>query len=145
MRLNLISGQQCVRDFFLCLNENASSWPDIFSCFGFQLTHSTSCCACNHTNKHETTQMYIELEVPGDNCKLSDSIDDYLNTSSLVGMFCESKCQKIVEKEKTSIISSTAETEFLLVILSRAVQTRDGFQFNSNRTISTDDIYIRYK
>ena len=84
VRLNLISGQQCVRDFFICLKENVQSWPDVFSCFGFKVTHSTNCCACNQTNQHETLQMYIELDVPPDGCELTNSIDDYLNTSSLV-------------------------------------------------------------
>ena len=38
LRLNLLSGQQCVRDFFLCLNENFLSWPDVFLSFGFKIT-----------------------------------------------------------------------------------------------------------
>ena len=48
LRLNLISGQQCVRDFFLCLNENMMNWPDVFSAFAFKISHSTECCSCNY-------------------------------------------------------------------------------------------------
>ena len=40
VRLDLVQGQQCIRDFFLCLEENVENWPDVFSCFGFRLTHS---------------------------------------------------------------------------------------------------------
>ena len=87
--------------------------------------------------------MYIELDVPPDSCELSKSIDDYLNTSSLVGLRCESQCQRIVQKEKASILTRNDEINFLLVILSRAVATVDGYQFNSNRTISTNDVFIR--
>ena len=29
LRLNLNTGQQFVRDFFLCLNENVTNWPDL--------------------------------------------------------------------------------------------------------------------
>ena len=54
LRLNLISGQQCVQDFFLCLNENLLSWPDVFSNFGFNITHSTVCCSCKHVSQSET-------------------------------------------------------------------------------------------
>ena len=144
VRLDLVQGQQCVRDFFLCLEENVENWPDVFSCFGFRLTHSTTCCSCNQTQSFETTQMHIELDVPPDSCELSQSIDDYLNTSSLVGLRCESKCQRIVQKEKTAILTSNEETNFLLVILSRAVETVNGYQFNRNRTISTNDVFIRY-
>ena len=90
--------------------------------------------------------MYGQLgwDVPPDSCELSQSIDDYLNTSSLVDLRCESKCQRIVQKEKTSILTSNEETNFLLVILSRAVETVDGYRFNQNRTISTNDVFIRY-
>ena len=144
VRLNLISGQQCVRDFFICLNENVTSWPDVYSYFGFQVTHSTTCCACNQTNEHETTQMYVELDVPPDGCELTKSIDDYLNTSSLVGMVCEDQCNKrFVQKEKSSILTNTAETEFILVILSRVTQAMDGYHLNTNRTIATQDVCIR--
>ena len=51
LRLDLKSGQQCVRDFFLCLNENLLSWPDVYSTFGFEITHSTKCCSCHHVNQ----------------------------------------------------------------------------------------------
>ena len=87
--------------------------------------------------------MHVELDVPPDSCNLSDSVDDYLNTSSLVEMRCESRCQTIGQKEKSTILTSHNETDFLLVLLSRAVETVDGYQFNRNRTISTIDVYIR--
>ena len=98
---------------------------------------------CNQANQHETLQMYIELDVPPDGCELTNSIDDYLNTSSLVGMVCEDQCKRFVQKEKSSILTSTAETEFILVILSRVTQAMDGFHLNTNRTIATQDVYIR--
>ena len=63
MRLDLYSGQQCVKDFFLCLSENALSWPDVCSSFNFKITHSTECLACHHLNTYETTQLYIEIPV----------------------------------------------------------------------------------
>ena len=87
--------------------------------------------------------MYIELDVPPDNCELTKSIDDSLNTSSLVGMVCEDQCQRLVEKEKSSILTNAEEAEFILVILNRFTQTMDGFALNPNRTISTQDVYIR--
>ena len=103
VRLDLIQGQQCVRDFFLCLQENLTNWPDVFSCFAFRIAHSTTCFGCNHTHVYETTQMYIEVDVPPDSCELSKSIDDYLNTSSLVDMRCDSICQRMVQKEKNKL------------------------------------------
>ena len=31
--LNLQSGYQCVRDFFICIRENLEHWPDVYSNF----------------------------------------------------------------------------------------------------------------
>ena len=143
LRLNLISGQQCVRDFFLCMNENLLSWPDVFFGFSFKITHSTKCCYCNHVNQFETTQMYVELQVPPDNSKLSDHMEEHFNLSSMVGKFCENKCQRFVESEKRSTITSIADTEFIPVILTRAVETMDGFKLSRKKTISTNEVCIR--
>ena len=143
LRLNLISGQQCVRDFFLCLNENFLSWPDLFSSFGFNITHSTECCSCNFVNQSETTQMYLELPVPPNDSNLNEYIEDYFNGSSSVRFFCENGCNNVVQSKKISTLTRAAETEFIVVILRRAVETLDGFQLNRNRTIPTNDVLIR--
>ena len=143
LRLNLKSGQQCVRDFFLCLEENLLNWPDVYSCFGFKLTHSTKCCSCSHGNQSQTTQMYVEVPVPQDNSNLNDKVEEHLNTSSLVGLHCENVCEKFVQVEKSTKLTSVAETDFLIVILTRGVETVDGFQMIKNRTIPTNDVFIR--
>ena len=43
VHLNLESGQQCVRDFFFCIQQNLKNWPDVYSQFSFALNHSTRC------------------------------------------------------------------------------------------------------
>jgi hypothetical protein len=143
MRLNLLNGQQCVRDFFLCLNENFVSWPDLFLRFGFKITHSTKCCTCSQVNQSETTQMYLELQVPPDCSNLNEYIENYLNSSSAVGAYCENQCKKLVQSEKRSTLTTAGETEFIIVILTRAIETLDGFQLNRNRIKATDDVFIR--
>ena len=144
LRLNLSTGQQCVRDFFLCLTENVICWPDVYSTFGFKITHSTKCCGCGQINKSETTRMYLEIPVPPDNSNLNDYVEDYLNSSCLVGVRCENNCQDFVQAEKRSTLKKSAETEFL-VVLTRAIETLDGFKLIKNKTISTDDVFIRYE
>ena len=84
MRLDLISGQQCVGEFFLCINENVLIWPDVYSSFGFKMSHSTSSCACRNVNQSETTQIYVEISVPTESSHLNECIEDYFNTSSLL-------------------------------------------------------------
>ena len=88
-------------------------------------------------------QMHVELQVPTDNSNLNDCIEDYFNTSSLVGSFCENGCQSFVQAEKRSRVSRAADTEFLIVVLTRAIQTMDGFQLNKNKVNPTMDVFIR--
>ena len=142
LRLNLYTGQQCVRDFFLCLNENLLNWPDVFSTFGFKITHSTKCCSCNHINQSETTQMYLEIPVPPDNSNLNEYVEEFLNTGELVGLRCENGCQSFVQAERRSTLTASAETEFLVVVLTRAVETLDGFKLVKNTTLPTNDVFI---
>ena len=144
LRLNLNHGQQCVRDFFLCLNENLVSWPDVYFSFAFKIIHSTKCCTCNQIKESETSQIYIELQVPPDGSNLNDQIEEYFNNSSLIGAFCEIGCKDLVQSEKRSTLTKAAEAEFFTVVLTRAVQTLDGFQINRNKIISTNDVFIRY-
>ena len=142
LRLDLLSGQQCVKDFFICLQENMLSWPDVCSVFNFTVTQSTECCSCETLTTSDTTQLYIEIEVPPDNSHLNNSVEEMLNISELFAMNCEN-CKKLVQKEKRLQLTSASESEFITVILRRTVETLDGYELNKNRTICTDDVFIR--
>ena len=144
LRLNLLHGQQCVRDLFVCLNENVMNWPDVFSHFGFNVTTSFSCDGCGTANSHDILQSYVEFEVPPENADLSEYLGYQYNTSELVGVKCESSCNKMVQKEKRMRISNVEETEFITVILTRTMDTEDGYKFNTNNIESTNDLLIRY-
>ena len=144
LRLNLISGQQCVRDFFLCLEENVLNWPDVYSSFVFKLTHSSECLACNHIHNFETEQIYIELDVPQDGSSLDSCVEDYLCTSTLRGYKCESVCQKFSEFERRTTVTSIDETKFIIILLARGLENLDGYHFNTDKTVATNDIFIRY-
>ena len=143
LRLDLIHGQQCVRDFFLCLDQNVLNWPDVYSSFSFKITHSSQCLSCHHTHQFETDQMYIELSVPQDGLSLNTCVEDYLCTSTLEGFFCESGCNKFNQFERRSTVTKTEDTNYIIVILTRAVHTLDGYQLNNTETVATNDIYIR--
>ena len=140
--LNLISGQQCVRDFFLCLQENILSWPDVCAPLSFDITHSTTCLSCNHVHQFQTNQMYVEIPVPPNHTNLNDYIEEHLNTSSLFGKFCDG-CKQFSEAEKSSKITLANETEYLMIILSRALETLDGFKFIDNEINVTNEVFIR--
>ena len=142
MKLDLYSGQQCVRDFFLCLEENILSWPDVCSSFNFKVTHSTKCSSCENVNTSETTQLYIEIPVPPDNSNLNNFVEKFFNVGEFVNSLC-SNCKQIVKVEKKSELTEAIESEFLIIILRRAIETLDGFELVRNRTISTNDVLIR--
>ena len=143
LRLDLRNGQQCVRDFFLCLNENLVNWPDVHSIFALRITHSSRCSTCKHTSEFETTQLYVEIPVPPNNSALKDSIEDYFNERTTFGGNCDAGCMAFSEKSKWISISNTDEAKFLIVILTRGIVSLDGFQLVKNQIKSTEDIKIR--
>ena len=143
-KFDLFSGEQCVREFLNCLNTNQIFWPDIASTFMFSTSHSTICCSCNHRVQSMTDQLYIELDVPPDNSNLNDYIEEHFNTSDLIGKLCDGGCSKFTQSEKRTQITDSTHVKFLLVVLSRGIQTEHGFGLNKNRTIATNDVFIRY-
>ena len=48
MCLDLIRGQQYVRDFFVCLNENLTNRPDVCSNVCFKIRNPTNCSSCRN-------------------------------------------------------------------------------------------------
>ena len=83
------------------------------------------------------------MPVPHDNANLNDAVEEFFNTSSLVGRFCDDGCQTLTQAENRSRLSLASDTEFFIVILSRAVETLDGFKLVKNRVTPTNDVFIR--
>ena len=144
-RLNLRTGQQCVRDFFICLNLNLTNWSDVFSTFSFVLTHSTECQTCGSKSNHETApQLYLELDVPPNNEDLKDYVEDNLNKESRLRGLCEQGCNDYKQKTKRTSITSSEEAKFLTVLLTRGIVNEGGYHLVPNKILSTSDIYLRY-
>ena len=110
-RFDLKSGQQCIRDLFICLHENAVSWPDVSCHFTFTIQHSTLCCNCQYEIKTEREHMYLNLPVPQHDSDLNTAIEDYFNTSNLVTRFCEESCRKVVQAEKRHQLKTSDEAD----------------------------------
>ena len=144
-RLNLRTGQQCVRDFFICLNLNLTNWPDVFSTFSFVLTHSTECQTCGSKSNYETEpQLYIELDVPPNNEDLKDYVEEFLNQESGLRGLCEQGCNSYTQKTKKTSINSSEEVKFLTVLLTRGIVKEGSYHLVPNKILSTNDIYLRY-
>ena len=70
-------------------------------------------------------------------------MEEYLNISSLVSIFCEDACQKLCQKEQRTRLTLSSEAEFIVIILTRTVDTMDGMKLIKNKVDSTNDVYIR--
>ena len=142
-RLDLQKGQQCVRDFFICLDVNMINWPDVYSTLAFELTHSTECSSCKHRIKSETMQLYLELPVPPNNSDLQEYVEDFLNNGSRIGSNCQEGCGGFQQKIKRTEVKNTDEAKFLTIILTRGVETLDGFSLKKNKIKATSSVNIR--
>ena len=142
-RMNLSEGEQCARDFFVCLQMNADAWPEVYSLLEFRLEHSTVCLSCDHRTSSETFQTFIEVTVPANNSNLNEYLEEVFNQSELVTKRCEDGCQKIVQAQKQSQLVCGESTDFLTIVLSRSVATDEGFDINCNRIVSTNEVFIR--
>ena len=144
IRLNLDSGYQCVRDFFICLNENVVAWPDVFSLFSFTLKYTTECSACIGYSEYETTQVFFEIDVPPNGAKLKDYVENHLNEEYNLQSVCEDHCKKVTEKIKRITLSAEDyEAKYVVIVLSRAVQTEIGNEFSKNEVDATEQINLR--
>ena len=142
-KLDFLSGQQCIRDFFICLELNNCSLPEVASLFAFSTTNSSICCACEQKMQSTSEQLYIELFVPPDNSNLNEHIEEYFNMSELLGRVCEDGCKAFTQAEKRNQLTGGSQTKFILVILARGIASEDGFSSNRNKVLATNDVFIR--
>ena len=140
--LNLRTGQQCVRDFFLCLKENVENWCDVYGIFSLNMVNSTKCIGCSNTNQYETNLLYIEIDVPPNGSKLNQSVETTLNGFIKVDYTCNYGCR--IGAENRTTIKNLLETEFLIIILRRVIQDATGRKVVQNMTDSIHSIHIRY-
>ena len=119
--LNLRTGQQCVRDFFICLRENMENWIDVYKMFDFTTVSLTICMTCGHTNEFEQSQIHLELDVPPEGSYLSDHVEQALNGGTIVEYRCEDGCQTKFQAEKRSVIKSNRDVQFIIVMLRRNI------------------------
>lgn len=149
--LDLETGQQCVRDFFLALRENLYCWPDVFSLFCFQLTVETRCGnkRCSKINSSTNPpQLCIELDVPDNGTDLSFVVEQELDFTfkDVEDYHCQASeggCGEMGTAGHRTVVSSTTDRHFIMVQLRRATLTPQGFyNLNSNRVNATGDIRV---
>ena len=142
-RLDVRSGQQCVRDFFVLMNENLENWPDVYAFFAFQMITSTTCTDCGLSSQSESTQMYEEMQVPPDQSFLKHYLEQSFNEGSIVESYCQDGCKKKGTGEKRTTLKSVDNSKLIIIILSRAIETNEGYKLVRNRVKSMNGIFIR--
>ena len=85
----------------------------------------------------------MPITVPADNSNLNEYLEEVFNQSDLVTKKCEDGCNKIVQAQKRSQLVCGKETPFITVILSRWIETEEGFDVNRHRISSIDEVFIR--
>ena len=141
--LNLKTGQQCVRDFFLCISESMKNWIDIYQFFSITTVNSSKCLACKHKNLSEQNQLYLEMDVPPDGSSLGEFVEDHLMGTCIVDYHCEDGCKVKFHAEKRTSIKSVQETQYIIVILRRSIATDEGITLVENKIDATHDLTLR--
>ena len=145
MYLNLNRGQQCVRDFFVCLSENIENWLDIHTIFSFTTVNISTCMTCGYKSESEQSQIYLEMDVPPNNSNLGNYVEQTLNDGQVVEYHCEDGCKARFQADKRTMLKSVKEAQFILVMLRRTIMSEYGIELVPNNVNSGDDINIRYR
>ena len=136
-RMNIVSGQQCARDFLIILSENPEFVADVFHCFKHTVMQITSCTKCGIENVHVQTHLYDEILCPEDNTLLSDELKKKYNESETIENFnCEDGCNIRTSFKKNTKIVAGQSSEFLIIVLSRVIY--DTFNNYYNKVQVTD-------
>ena len=62
------------------------------------------------------TEIHLEMDVPPDGAKLSNSIEEINNGSCFVEYNCQDGCQTRFQAEKRTVIKSIDDSEFLMIL-----------------------------
>ena len=136
LRLNLGSGQQCVRDFFVCLTENRETWIDLYTFLNYNVQDRSICKTCGKLSMNEVREeIYTEINCPSDGADLSASVENYFNKGELVNYWCKQGCGSRTSAERRSALQDVKSTRFIIIILRRT-----GEDFRRRATVNTNNV-----
>ena len=101
------------------------------------------CTYCNSTSEYETNEVFLEITLPPYNSSMKEIIENELNNTSFVEASCTESCKRMVRKTKRLEITNCEDVKFLIVILSRGVQTNEGYRFLKQKVDVLEDVFIR--
>ena len=140
-RENILTGQQCARDFFIILAENKASWLDLYTLFHHVTIQTLTCPNCKRESSNRSSDLYRELACPPDGGKLRNFLQLQFNCVEKVDFLCEEGCKKRGKFKKRLKFVSEESSEFLLVVLTRGIA--QGMNNYNNRITVTDNVTIQ--
>ena len=138
LRLNLGVGQQCVRDFFLCMRENRLNWLDVYTFLNHNVIDSVTCAHCGRQSLGVTReQLYTEIDCPDDGSSLSASVQQNFHTGEQIEYSCGEGCRTQSLSMKRTALQDVRNTNFLIIILRRTLSDQGRPVIVTNNVIST--------
>ena len=141
--LNLRTGQQCVRDFFICIKENMDNWIDVYKMFDFTTVNLSICMKCGHRSESEQSQIYLEMDVPPEGSNLNEHVEQALNDGTRVEYRCEDGCNTKFQADKRTVLKSNRDVQFIIVMLRRTILSEFRPELVNNNVHSDGVIDIR--
>ena len=109
------------------------------------MINSTKCISCGKTNESEQNQLYVEIDVPAQDSRLNEFVEESLNGFYKVDYDCNEGCQMKHGAENRSMIKSCKETDFIIIMLRRVIQDESGPIIVQRSTHSIFNIFVRYE
>ena len=131
-----------LQGFFVCLSQNEKSWPDIYSLVSFDMTGSTTYGNCKYLSQSHSTHSIYELPIPRTNTNLATFIENLFNNGNEVENNC-TNCKKKSMGIHRKTLTNVTNTQFIVLLISRVLETLDGYEFIQNRVNSTGNVYLR--
>ena len=143
LRLNLGVGQQCVRDFFLCMRENRLNWLDVYTFLNHNVVDSVLCTHCRRQSVGVTReQLYTEIDCPTDGSSLSTTVQQNFHTGEQIEYNCQEGCRTQSLSMKRTALQDVRNTNFLIIILRRTLSDQGRPIIVTNDVRSTDNVSL---
>ena len=142
-RLALFGQQQCVRDFYISLTLNKSNWEDVFNFLHFKREELTRCGNPNCLviiSQNPEKCIYEEIEVPIYPSTLAKSIEAHFSQPKQIMWRCGNGCLKQTYSDHYTKIVNLKDTEYLTILLARAVWDSNGKPVLKDTDVNSADI-----
>ena len=127
-RLNLLRGQQCARDFFVCLKQNEENWSDVCSLLNFELTSSTTCGYCKNISQSSDDFLFQEVPAPLDGSDLVLLLRNVFCDGTQVEYHCAQCHQHSMSINRVNI-TDMSQTQFITLLVKRVFEEDNSYEF----------------